>query len=80
MTWDKQVPGCFGEHDLIFANHPLDERRAFEWLTDLRRREIGWAAVREQLVAFLTSKDASPEHINHQIARADARLKPWLLD
>ena len=35
MTWDKGVPGCFGERDLIFAIHPMDEQRAFEWLTDL---------------------------------------------
>jgi hypothetical protein len=80
MSWDKQVPGCFGSADLIFAGHPLDENRAFEWLTDLRRRGIGWKAAREQLKEFLKSKNARDEHIEQQLKEAERLMKPWLLD
>jgi hypothetical protein len=34
MTWDKQVPGTLIGQS--FGFHPADEKRAFEWLTDLR--------------------------------------------
>lgn len=78
--WDKQVPGCFGSNDLIFAGHPLDENRAFEWLVDLRKRGIGWKAARAQLVAFLKSERAGPDHIRQQLASTGKHLKPWLLD
>ena len=78
--WDKQVPGCFGENDLIFAGHPLDEKRAFEWLIDLRKRGIGWKAARSQLMTFLKPKDAAPDHIKQQLVSVGKHLKPWLLD
>lgn len=78
--WDNQVPGCFGNNDLIFAGHPLDEIRAFDWLTDLRKRSIGWKAARAQLAAFLKSEGAGPDHIRQQLASAGKHLKPWLLD
>lgn len=28
MTWQSQIPGCFGSADCKFAVHPLDEQRA----------------------------------------------------
>ena len=28
MTWQSQVPGGFGNQDVIFANHPSDEQGA----------------------------------------------------
>jgi hypothetical protein len=32
-----------------FVSHPAEEKRAFEWLTDLRRRGVGWHEVRKQV-------------------------------
>ena len=78
--FDQALRGCFGENDLILAGHPADEARAFEWLTDLRRREIGWKDARAQIVAYLTSRGASPEHIANQTEKAQHLLKPWLID
>lgn len=78
--WDTQVSGCFRESDLIFAGHPIDERRAFEWLADLRRREIGWKAARAQMEAFLKSRGAASVHITQQLRDARTRMKPWLSD
>ena len=80
MSWDIQVPGCFGSSSLIFISHPAEEERAFAWLTDLRTRGVGWKEVRGQLEAYLTSRGASPTHIATQIADAEGRMKSWLLD
>ena len=41
MNLDKEVPGCFGDKDLVFAGQPLNKGRAFGWLNSLRKREIG---------------------------------------
>ena len=80
MPWDKQVPSCFGIHDLIFAGHPADEDRAFAWLVDLRQRGIGWREARQQLEEYLKSERASPHHIADQLRRIEPTMKPWLLD
>jgi len=32
MKLDKEVSGCFGDKDLVFAGQPLNEGRAFGWL------------------------------------------------
>ena len=80
MTWDRAVPGCFGNTDLIFTSHRNDEDRAFAWLTDLRTRGIGWEEARAQLKAFLESKGASASHIQYELTRARTLMKPWLLD
>lgn len=79
MAWDKQVPGCFAGN-LIFTSHPAEEERAFAWLIDLRKRKIGWKAARAQLGAFLNSQRAEAGHIQRELDRAEALLKPWLLD
>lgn len=78
--WDRQVPGCFGDTDLIFAGHPNDEARAFAWLTDLRQRSIGWAETRGQIEEYLKSRNASQAHIQRQTAKAEAAMRFWLLD
>jgi|HubBroStandDraft_1064217.scaffolds.fasta_scaffold3008329_1 hypothetical protein len=80
MLWDKQLEGCFGGADGIFAGHPSDESRAFAWLTSLRRRNVGWAAARKQIRKYLKSRNARPAHITQQVRRARRYLKLWLLD
>jgi len=80
MQWDKQTPGCFGKANLIFAGHPMDEDRAFEWMIDLRKRNIGMKEVSVQVEAYLKSEGASPDHIKQQIKDVQEHMKPWLLD
>lgn len=80
MTYDPKLPGCFGERDLLFANHPLDEQRAFDWLNELRKQQTGWTEVRRQIQEFLTERGAGKDHIRKQIERASKLLKPWLFD
>lgn len=78
MEWDHQVPGTFGGG--YFAPHPADEKRAFEWLADLRRNEVGWKAARQQLKSFMQSKKYQKKHIQRELASARRFLKPWLTD
>ena len=52
----------------------------FEWLTNLRRRGIGWKAVRDQLTDYLRSKKATPERIKSQLKDVERHMRLWLLD
>ena len=40
MSWKSQIPNCFRESDLAFANHPNDEERAFNLLVTLRAETV----------------------------------------
>lgn len=79
MQWDKVLPVLF-DGSGAFALHPADEKRAFEWLADLRARGIGWKEAERQLRDYMASKDWSPEHIDRQIGRARDRMRLWMLD
>jgi hypothetical protein len=78
MDWDKSVPAIFQSPH--FASHPADEKRAFEWLADLRARGVGWKAASQQLKAYMTSKGWQKKHIQKQLLKARLMMKPWLLD
>jgi hypothetical protein len=78
MAYDPQLPGCFGERDLILAGHPLDQGRAFSWLINLRNREALWPEVKAQIEEYLRTKGARPDHIETQISRASELFRPWL--
>jgi hypothetical protein len=80
VSYDTQLTGCFGYSDLIFAGHPADEERAFEWLTSLRKRNISYKEALGQIKSFLQSKGANTGHIMTQEKAASEFLKPWLLD
>lgn len=80
MAYDKELPGCFGGQDLLFAVHPLDKGRAFEWLTSLRARQIGLMAALDQVSEFLTEQRAGAAHVEEQLAAVERHLKPWLGD
>ena len=80
MAYERALPGCFGDVDLIFAGHPLDKRRAFEWLASLRMRQIGLAGAKEQVREYLTDKGAGGALIDEQLTAVERHLKPWLSD
>jgi hypothetical protein len=80
MAFDSELRGCFGESDLIFAGHPMDEVRAFKWLISLRERGIGLAAAKAQVDEYLRSRGANKDHIQNQLQRVTEHLKPWLMD
>jgi hypothetical protein len=78
MAHDPEVSGRFGIVDLIFANHPLDEKRALDWLVKLYPRQATWSEAMDQIKDFLGSKNATSSHIADQIDRAEPLLRPWL--
>ncbi len=78
MAWDAEVPGCFGAQDKLFAIHPLDEHRAFLWLTSLREREATHDDADRQVQAYHASEGCGEEHIEEQIDRLLIRFGPWL--
>lgn len=76
--WDEELPGCFGENDLVFANGPSERDRAFAWVQDLRKRKVGWKEARKQIVAFLRDKGTSEERIKEEVRRAKKAIEFWL--
>jgi hypothetical protein len=78
MSWDSVVPSLL--MNSYFCSHPGEEKRAFEWLTDLRRRSIGWTDARAQLEAYMSSVPWSRQLIGDNLSRAEKMLRPWLLD
>ena len=80
MKVDKEVAGCFGQKDLLFAGNPENAGRAFGWLNSLRKRDISWDDANAQIADYLKSRNASDTRIQEQVERASAFLKPWLRD
>ena len=80
MKVDKEVAGCFGQKDLLFAGNPENAGRAFGWLNSLRKRDISWEAASAQIADYLKSRNASDARIQDQVERASKFLKPWLRD
>jgi len=78
MKLDKEVPGCFGDKDLVFAAQPLNEGHAFDWINSLRKRKIKWQGASTQITEYLKSRNASDARIKEQLDRASNYLRPWL--
>lgn len=78
MPYDTTLPPCFGERDFEFAIHPSDQCRAFDWLTDLRSRQVSWIEAKAQIHDYLQEKGVHTTLIAVQVARAREMLGPWL--
>ena len=80
MEWDHELPGCFAAMTAPFGLHPNDEERAFNWLTSLRERKIGWSAAKAQVEAYLKRHGVRGGEFTKQVERAREKLQPWLRD
>ena len=78
MAWDREVPGCFGHADKIFARCSFEEGRAFAWLAELRKRGTTLADAERQVRAYLTRESCGKAHIREQLERLQAWFGPWL--
>ena len=78
MAYDKRLPTCFGERDLIFAGHPADMQRAFDLLVAFRGERTLWSGASDQMREFLTEQGAGKTHIAEQLQKAARLLKPWM--
>lgn len=80
MEWKGKISGCFGHELGGFASHPLDEARAFDLLTTLRKESVGWQEVADEFTNYLISKAANADFSAEQMKKVEAYFKPWLLD
>ena len=78
MTYDAELPGCFGGADLLFAANSSTQERAYAWLGELRRRKASWADVSAQIEGFLRERKAPVFHVLDELERVKRMLGPWL--
>lgn len=73
MSWKTMVSGCFGEQDVMFAIHPLDEGRARKMIAEAKasgallddvEKEIVWHVYKR-----VTAPGALQKHLDRQINR-----------
>jgi hypothetical protein len=69
-TWRDRLPGCFGNADLKFALHPVDERRAKKMIRDARKSGASSEEILSAIRDYLASKGARQEHIDEQMEYA----------
>jgi hypothetical protein len=79
MKWDKMLEACFSAVDFEFAFTPVQIDEVLNWVRDLRSRDRTWHEARDQITAFLKSKNASSRHIKRQVERARELVRPWLM-
>jgi hypothetical protein len=74
MAWNERIAGCFGIKDLIFAGHPLDEKRAKEMVKNAKEEGASRREVLDAIEKYLKGEGASKEHIAAQLKRADKKI------
>ncbi len=77
-NWKSMIHRCFGLEDRPFAQHPSSEQDAFELLTELRARAIGWATFERELRRQLDQMPKLDTEAEVRCVHAYYRL--WLLD
>jgi len=77
-SWEEFVPNLFIAD--AFCKNTSDEDRAFEWLIDLRKNEIGWTEVERLLRQYMATQTWGAPYVEDQVEKARRYLKPWLSD
>ncbi|MBB4087069.1 hypothetical protein SAMN05216557_105176 [Sphingomonas carotinifaciens] len=76
--WNDLIADCFCYGERAFAEHPSDEEAAFQLLSQLRQRHIGWSTFSGELERQL---DGMPKlNAKAELARAHLYFRKWLLD
>jgi hypothetical protein len=72
-SWQDKVAGGFGNQDVIFANHPLDEKRAKEAIKEARESGASREDFEKEMVwhiyQHVKAVDFLGPHIHDQIKR-----------
>ena len=77
-TWESMICRCFGLEDRPFGQHPSSEQDAFELLTELRSRAVGWGTFERELRRQL---DRMPKlDTEAEVRRVRVYFRVWLLD
>jgi hypothetical protein len=73
MSWQDQIPGCFGAKDALFANHPRDERRAEEAIKNAKAAGATFEDFEKEIVWYCYKEVTGThfqEHLGKQVAKA----------
>lgn len=71
----RTIGGWFGDADLIFAGHPLDEGRAKEARKLAIENNVTKKEIIELSLGFLYGKNCIKEHTDEQIKKIDKFFK-----
>jgi hypothetical protein len=83
-AWKEGIAGCFGERDILFANHPLDGKRARAAITAAKYAEASRDDFEKEMVWHIykevTGEGALQPHIREQVKtlhRLWDEVDPW---
>lgn len=78
MSWQNQVPGCFGDQDVIFAGHPLDEGRAKQAIKDAKAAGATKDDFEKEMVWHVYKNVKNPDVRNERFSDQAKKLdKMW---
>ena len=77
MSWTDQIPGCFGDEDLLFAVHPLDSQRAIEVLLAAKKDGVSLADLLNEFRTYLGGRTSNEEHISEQMKVIREHYSVW---
>lgn len=78
MAWQLKVPGCFGDQDVIFANHPSDEQRARETIRDAKNAGASKDEFRKEAIWHIYSNVTDPGVRQERFEAVEAKInKIW---
>jgi hypothetical protein len=73
MAWQDRVPACFGDQDLIFAVHPMDEQRAKDAIKEAKAAGAARDDFEKEMVWHIyknvTAEGYLQTHIKEQVGR-----------
>ncbi len=79
MSWKDKVPSCFGEADIIFAGHPLDEARAKATIKDAKAAGASFGDFEKEVARHCNNKIKNSNllkgHTDAQVAKAKGLWK-----
>ena len=69
MSWERAIPGCFGDSDKKYSLHPKDKERAEKLLEELFENLVTKDELQEEVRKWLEREKCRIEHINEQVIR-----------
>jgi hypothetical protein len=69
MNWKEQIPGCFGNADLIWGSHDLERQRARQMLKDAIDAGATMDDIVHEVEVFQIFKRATNGHIEDQVGK-----------
>jgi hypothetical protein len=73
MDWQKRVAACFGNQDVIFAVHPMDEERAKQAIREAKAAGASRDDFEKEMVWHMyknfTAEGLQQQHMKDQVRR-----------